>query len=359
MFIDLKREFSSFRIDINTKVDHISKQIAPEGIARQPELQEPNLHEELVKVNLNPEVESYVSAVRNSSSAVKRVKSDSKLVINGASKISPLKSVDDVFAGTVPLKRVIIKKFPFWYSVETRRLLRRKEIVFRLLLRHRNPVFIDEFKSLRTSVKFGIKRDYGNYLHVIEKDLISEPKKFWSHFKKNNHLPGKLYYKDKCFINDIDITNAYVDYFCSVFKPGLEYDSNDAADFNGLGDFVGIDTITYDNVVVAIKELKSTSAIGHSVPVHINPSLRSPTAPAALPRLLRFPLERDGLLPLPRIYTGRISAPMARQSKWTGWIFRRVGNPNFRPRRSNSHGFFALTIGYDMEWANLLGVESS
>ncbi|GBM61263.1 hypothetical protein AVEN_30563-1 [Araneus ventricosus] len=54
MFIDLKREFSSFRIDINTKVDHISKQIAPEGIARQPELQEPTLHEELVKANLKP-----------------------------------------------------------------------------------------------------------------------------------------------------------------------------------------------------------------------------------------------------------------------------------------------------------------
>ncbi|GBN91987.1 hypothetical protein AVEN_149133-1 [Araneus ventricosus] len=93
-FIDLKREFSSFHIDINTKVDLISKQIALEGIARQSEFQEPNLHEELVKSNLKPEVKTYVSAVRNSSSAVKRVKSDSKLVINGARKISSLQSVD-------------------------------------------------------------------------------------------------------------------------------------------------------------------------------------------------------------------------------------------------------------------------
>ncbi|GBO30898.1 hypothetical protein AVEN_141527-1 [Araneus ventricosus] len=173
--------------------------------------------------------------------------------------------LDDVFARTFLLKRAVTKKFPFWYSVETRRWLRRKEIVRRLLLRHRNPVFIDEFKSLRTSVKFCIKRYYGNYLHLIEKDLISEPKKFWSHFKKdknNNHLPDKLYYNDKCFTSDIDIANAYADYFCSVFKPSSEYDSNDAVDFNGFGDFVGIDTITYDDVVVAIKELKSTSTIG-------------------------------------------------------------------------------------------------
>ncbi|GBN32056.1 hypothetical protein AVEN_97329-1 [Araneus ventricosus] len=103
-------------------------------------------------------------------------------------------------------------------------------------------------RSLRTSAKFCIKRDYGNYLHLVEKDLISQSKKFWPHFKKdknNNHLPDKLYYNDKCFTNDIDIANAYADYFYSAFKPSYEYDSNDAVDFNGFGDFVGIDTITY------------------------------------------------------------------------------------------------------------------
>ncbi|GBM51289.1 hypothetical protein AVEN_164371-1 [Araneus ventricosus] len=169
--------------------------------------------------------------------------------------------LDDAFVRTVPLKRAITKKFPFWYSVETKRLLRRKEIVRRLLLRHRNPVFIDEFRSSRTSVKFCIKRDHGNYLHLIEKDLISEPKKFWSHFKKdknNNHLTDKLYYNDKYFTSDIDTANAYADYSCSVFKPCSEYDSNDSVNFNGFGDFFGIDTIIYDDVVVAFKELKST-----------------------------------------------------------------------------------------------------
>ncbi|GBL74109.1 hypothetical protein AVEN_231007-1 [Araneus ventricosus] len=191
--------------------------------------------------------------------AVKRVRQDSPKSLSGQ------KEKDDVFARTIPLKRAITKKFPFWYSVETRGLLRRKETVRRLLLRHRNPVFIYEFRSLHTGVKFGIKRDYGNYLHLIEKDLIPETKKFWSHFKKeknNNHLPGKLYYNDKCFINDIDIANVYADYFCSVFKLSTEYDCNDAVEFNGFGNFVGIDTVTYDDVVMAVKELKYTLTIG-------------------------------------------------------------------------------------------------
>ncbi|GBM36441.1 hypothetical protein AVEN_234824-1 [Araneus ventricosus] len=143
--VDLKREFSSFRIDINTKVDYISKHIAPEGIARQPEFQEPNLHEEIVKANLKPEVKTCVSAVRNSSSAVKRVKSD--------------------------------------------------------------------LKAFRTSTVFCLKG--------------------WLRRSRINRV-----------------------------KPNTESDSYDAVEFNGFGDYVSIDTVTYVDVVTAVKELKSTSAIG-------------------------------------------------------------------------------------------------
>ncbi|GBO41622.1 hypothetical protein AVEN_157236-1 [Araneus ventricosus] len=55
--------------------------------------------EELVKANLKPEVKTYVSVVRNSSSAVRRVKSDSKLVING--NVSGLRSKTVVFFSSV------------------------------------------------------------------------------------------------------------------------------------------------------------------------------------------------------------------------------------------------------------------
>ncbi|GBO40242.1 hypothetical protein AVEN_78288-1, partial [Araneus ventricosus] len=44
--------------------------------------------------------------------------------------------------------------------------------------------------------------------------------------------------------------------------PYSEYDSNDAVEFTGFCDFVGIDTVTYDDVVMAIKEFKSISTIG-------------------------------------------------------------------------------------------------
>ncbi|GBN37161.1 hypothetical protein AVEN_168137-1 [Araneus ventricosus] len=63
--------------------------------------------------------------------------------------------------------------------------------------------------------------------------------------------------------------------------------------------------------------------------------------------------------PPSHIYAGRISAFMARQSKWNGWISRLVGYPNFRAHSSNSHRFFALRTVFGVEWSNLSGVERS
>ncbi|GBM01266.1 hypothetical protein AVEN_170320-1 [Araneus ventricosus] len=85
-------------------------------------------------------------------------------------------------------------------------------------------------------------------------------------------------------------------------------------------------------------------------------SLRSPTAPASPPPAPISSRERE---PPSRIYTGRISAFMAWQSKWSGWISRLIGIPNFRAHHSNSHRFFALTTGFGVEQSNLRGVERS
>ncbi|GBM77905.1 hypothetical protein AVEN_48166-1 [Araneus ventricosus] len=200
-FIDLKREFSSFHIDINTEVDLISKQIALEGVARQPEFQELNLHEELVKSNLKPEVKTYVSAVRNSSSAVKRVKSDSKLVINGARKISSLKSVDRD-SSTSSCKR-------------------------------------------GGGVTVAIKKNmHDPRIHVPLIDLEC----IW--------ILVKLKFGKKLLLCVLYLPPA-----SGIDQPSTEYDRNDAVEFNDFGILVGIDTVTYDDVVMAVKELKSNSTI--------------------------------------------------------------------------------------------------
>ncbi|GBN98150.1 hypothetical protein AVEN_218491-1 [Araneus ventricosus] len=67
----------------------------------------------------------------------------------------------------------------------------------------------------------------------------------------------------------------------------------------------------------AAPPIANPSTTGHSdTQLHLLP----PSFQNKNPHLLRFPLERESLHPPPCIYTGRISAFMARQSKWSGWI---------------------------------------
>ncbi|GBN46275.1 hypothetical protein AVEN_77615-1 [Araneus ventricosus] len=74
---------------------------------------------------------------------------------------------------------------------------------------------------------------------------------------------------------------------------------------------------------------------------------------------LSAPVSLKGREPPPCICIARISAFMPRQSKWSGWISRRVGNPNFRPHRFISHRFFTLTGGFGVEQPNLREEECS
>ncbi|GBL82798.1 hypothetical protein AVEN_106330-1 [Araneus ventricosus] len=109
--------------------------------------------------------------------------------------------------------------------------------------------------SLRSSV---IQKDYNMNLRHTENNLISDPKTFWSNFKnKNINSPDSLFYNNVCYENDGDIANAFADYFSSVFKPSTDFDGNDECKSNCVGDLVKIKSVTYDDVVLDIRELKS------------------------------------------------------------------------------------------------------
>ncbi|GBM45831.1 putative RNA-directed DNA polymerase from transposon BS [Araneus ventricosus] len=171
--------------------------------------------------------------------------------------------LNDVFIRTAPLRQTVTKRFPFWYTIETRRLLKRKARVRRLALKCVNPDSVDEFRALRSAVKYSIQKDYNTYLRLTEKNLISNPKKFWSYFNNTKHnSPNSLYYNNVCYENDGDIANAFADYFKSVFKPSTNYAIKNEFKSNCVGDLVKIDSVTYDDVVLAISELKSSLTVG-------------------------------------------------------------------------------------------------
>ncbi|GBN20661.1 hypothetical protein AVEN_94860-1 [Araneus ventricosus] len=88
-------------------------------------------------------------------------------------------------------------------------------------------------------------------------------------------------------------------------------------------------------------------------------SLRWSAAPTSSNTCCDFLYNETLSHPHSNIYTGCISAFIARQSKWRASISRQVEYPNLLAHRSNSQCFLALTADFDMERSNLCGVERS
>ncbi|GBM83318.1 hypothetical protein AVEN_261153-1 [Araneus ventricosus] len=104
----------------------------------------------------------------------------------------------------------------------------RKTSIRKLTLKVVNPDSFHEFKSLRSFVKYNIRKDYDTYLRLKENNLISDHKEFWFYFKnKSINSPKSLYYNTASYENDGDISNAFAAYFSSVFKPSIYFDRDD------------------------------------------------------------------------------------------------------------------------------------
>ncbi|GBL74295.1 hypothetical protein AVEN_235287-1 [Araneus ventricosus] len=74
--------------------------------------------------------------------------------------------------------------------------------------------------------------------------------------------PALLYYNNVCYENDGDIANAFAAYFSPVSKPSTDFGGDDEYKSNCVGDLVKIDSVTYDDVVLAIRELKYFLTVG-------------------------------------------------------------------------------------------------
>ncbi|GBM22882.1 putative RNA-directed DNA polymerase from transposon BS [Araneus ventricosus] len=80
--------------------------------------------------------------------------------------------------------------------------------------------------------------------------------------KRADFLTMCLFYNNVRYENDCDIANAFADYFSSVFKPSTDFDGNDECNSNCVGDLIKIESVTYYDVVLAIRELKSSLTVG-------------------------------------------------------------------------------------------------
>ncbi|GBM70013.1 hypothetical protein AVEN_248831-1 [Araneus ventricosus] len=89
-----------------------------------------------------------------------------------------------------------------------------------------------------------------------------------SHVSTNS--PDSLSHNNVCYEDDGDIANAFANYFSSVFKPSTVFDGNVNCKSNCVGDLVKIESVTYDDVVLVIRELNSSLPVGvYNIPSFI------------------------------------------------------------------------------------------
>ncbi|GBM43047.1 hypothetical protein AVEN_215175-1 [Araneus ventricosus] len=248
--------------------------------------------------------------------------------------------------------------------METKRLIKRKATVRKLALKGVNPDLFDEFKSLRSSVKYNIQKDYNTHHRHMENDLVSDPRRFWSYFKnKNINSPDSLFYNNVRYINDGDIANAFSDYFSSVFKSSTDFDGNDECKSDCVGDLVKIENVTYDDVVLATGELKSSLALGvDNIPSFIikgcsefliypllvlfNLSLRTKVFPGVWKQTKIIPVFKKGdaqncknYRPISKIFESIIHKKLYNQVK----NLISTSQHGFIPKRSTTTNLFCLT----------------
>lgn len=119
-------------------------------------------------------------------------------------------------------KKNINYKFPVWYSAQTKALLKEKSKLHKRWKKYKNILDYQEFSSVRKQVKLSIKIDFKKYVNRIESDVVSNVKNFWSFVSNRRRcktVPKFIQSQDKVYSADVDIANAFAQYFGSVFEP--------------------------------------------------------------------------------------------------------------------------------------------
>lgn len=139
------------------------------------------------------------------------------------------KMLEKVISKYVP-KTKINRKFPYFFTQETIRIIRKKHNVHNKYKIYKNPYHYYRFKKLRKLSKKLISRDFYSYLTNIEQDLPGNSKSFFKYVsrkKGHSRFPSIMWSGDVEARSPRAISECFADFFGSVFEPpsGPVYDS--------------------------------------------------------------------------------------------------------------------------------------
>nr|CAH7727822.1 unnamed protein product [Callosobruchus chinensis] len=174
-------------------------------------------------------------------------------------------NLKNIFELSVPYKISTSRKYPPWFSRNTIKEIRQKELAHKLYKKHKSGIYYDRFHNLRSSVKRKINEDYRIFLNNAENSISSDPTQFWNFIrnkKGNSRIPGVMRMDDCVFENEQDIVNAFGRYFSGVYNiPDVNLADNLPQKYFNLPP-ISITTVTEADVIKSSKKLKNKLVIG-------------------------------------------------------------------------------------------------
>ncbi|XP_044756974.1 uncharacterized protein LOC123315818 [Coccinella septempunctata] len=160
----------------------------------------------------------------------------------------------------------INKNFPFYFSKDTIRTIRRKHKFHSRYKIYKDPLDYDQFRHSRALSKRLISRDFYRYLDTIEQELPHDSNRFFkfvSHRKCHSKFPSVMMRGDVEASSPEEISNLFADFFSSVFEPVFGSDENlDIVDNKYNSNYLHEVTISEESVTEALRTLNQNKGPG-------------------------------------------------------------------------------------------------
>ena len=158
-------------------------------------------------------------------------------------------------------------KYPKYFSVDLIRKIKRKNQLHTKVKRGiASTDNVTEYKILRREIKADTEREYSLYVANVEGNINEDPSSFWLFVetrKDTRGIPSEMHIGDNIFNNSIDISNAFADYYHSVFEQSCDGNLNSQGTVN-------FSTITEAQLRTAVNKLKPKKSTGSdNIPPYI------------------------------------------------------------------------------------------
>lgn len=156
--------------------------------------------------------------------------------------------------------------YPVWYGDALIKIIKEKAKFHRLWKKYGNPDDYSTFSILRARLKKKRPEYYSSYIRFLEGNIKLAPKLFWTYVKskrKNQcNYPSLMQYNRSSLSNQLDICNAFNDYFCRNFSQPSHRYAAFSEDCAPCCDVISVIDITAADISKLLKNLDCSKGAG-------------------------------------------------------------------------------------------------